>query len=672
MNTPEDAINTIYHFEDAPIESGNLSTWSSNERTAGFTLHPYTLRGSTFITSKQSTLDDAKSSGPFEEAEGNIYEIQQPSPLIEPTELLISWYELWEELQDVSLKPTMNDELNQLVLVQFYGKISSLFRSKINQVLECFQTQINNGQKELQPSLDTLWEIESAWRCAEAIYFPSSSPYTLATAIMDWVNSYDPQPIAEDGLEIMTYRIPFQHPSFWFYVNKTAIRGLFQQTISCLESSALVKELPTLENTISDLVDILKYCPCLHQKSIRSTFDFEKRWKVWRSRIAHLRQTIMNRGDIPTEVQQSLLSLLNILSGNKEEIKANCSYWQEYFSALAFLYDPLDCKNPAQVSILYQMSTAQDSHFYGDSTLEFEKLCVALCNNQPLDAIQHSYMLDVGFAVHLADFLHKTGYIKEYFTEELPVTLREHLLLEYGETILETKGIWQVAFAYWKHVPGYGHQRIKSLISRVPLHNIVEKDEALTICHELDLQVEAQSVMSHWATNLIAEGAYGEALIILDKACDYTTMNRVTWEIFNLCLENQNPIDAAEDETLYDLLSSPRICASTLASILSPAAAIHQYFLCKESEDSRQAGELLIGVLKMINSPNFYQEKLLKELLEFTRNTKNHQTISLASAFDCIACLEDHERNISDSKLVRDIRIQLASIVSWNFLNAVK
>ncbi|EPY49535.1 nucleoporin Nup85 [Schizosaccharomyces cryophilus OY26] len=672
MSTSGDTSNTIHHIEDAPIETGSVSAWSSNGRTAGFTLHPYTLKGSTFITSKQVSLYDAKSSGPFEEAEGNLYEFQQPSPLIGPTELLVSWYELWEELQDVSLTPTMDDELNQLVLVQFYGKISSLFRSKINHVLEYFQAQINNGQQELQPTLDTLWEVESAWRCAEAIYFPSSSPYTLATAIMDWVNSYDPQPVAEDGLEIMTYRIPYQHPSFWSYVNKTAIRGLFEQTISCLESSGLTKEIPTLENSVNDIVDILKYCPCLHQKSIRSAFDFEKRWKMWRSRIAHLRQVMMNYNDIPTEVRNCLVSLLDILSGNKEEIKANCGHWQEYFSALAFLYDPLDCKNPAQVSILYQMSTAEDSNFYIDPTLEFEQLCVTLCNNQPLDAIQHSYMLDLGLAVHLADFLHKTGYIKEYFTEELPVTLREHLLLEYGETILETKGIWQVAFAYWKLVPGYGHQRIKSLIHRVPMHNIVEKDEALNICQELDLQEEAHCVMSHWATNLIAEGAYGEALIILDKAGDYTAMNRVTWEIFNLCLQNQKPIDASEDETLFDLLSTPRICSPTLASILSPAAAIHQYFICKETDNPRQAGELLIGLLKMINSPKLYQGKLLKELLLFTRNLKNYQTISLASAYDCIACLEDHEKHISDSKLVRDIRVQLASIVSWNFLNTVK
>lgn len=675
MESSDEVDLPVYHLQNAPIENGKLNDWRSKGRTVAFKLHPFLRKGLAYINNKEFDENTLKSDN-FEEVESLVYEFSTPSTLIEPNYLLTAWHELWEELQDTYMTPILDSEANLLLLTQFYGKISSLFRSKIIQVLEELQSRINEGEKDCQPVLDSLWEVESAWRCAEAIYFPPSSPYTLSTGILDWVNAYDPQPIADDGLEIMAYRIPYQHPGFWPYVNKTAIRGLFEQTISCLEMSGLTKEWPVLKETVDELIDILRYSPCMHQKRIRSVSDFERRWKLWRSRLANLRHVVKKHRDIDSEVLDDFVVLLDILNGNKEVIMLSCAHWQEYFSALAFLYDPLDCKNPEDISLLYQLATGEDSKFYVNGTIEYEQICVNLCSNEPLNAIKHAYLLDLGLAVHLADLLSKSGHLRDYITEEYPITLREHLILEYGQCVLESRNLWQTSFAYWKCVADSGYQRIKACIPYVPLSDMDAKETALQLCKQLKLRDEAQLVLTHWADELIARNHYGEALIALDNAANYSALNRVTWELFDICIAEKKSFSPDKDELLYELFSSPKACTPTLASIISPAATIHQYFFYLQHKKELNASELLVGLLTMVDFPSSRFPKLLELLHEFLNNPLQSNStdfkLSLVNVYDCIAVLQDQQSTVKDQQLLLSIHERLSSAISWHFLHLKK
>ncbi|EEB05457.1 nucleoporin Nup85 [Schizosaccharomyces japonicus yFS275] len=670
MSTYEETIHEpqeeplVYHINDAPIKDSE--SWEQSDGTIGFSLHPYLAQGASYITTKKvNSTSTAASLIPKSE----VFELQVPSYVVEPETLLVEWADLWNELQQYNFSTVLEAQQFQQ---SFLKRVSFLFREKLKPALQNLQDQINEGKKNLQPSLNTLWEVASAWKCAEALYLSSPEEPTLAFGIMDWVNSYDPQPSIKDGMEIMTYEVPHQHPEFWSYVFKTALRGLFEQTVSCLDSSSLILESASLKSCIPEIIDIIQAAPH-KQKRTHSKFDFEKHWRRWRARVLGMRETVFADEGLNTHYRENLDLLLRVLSGDQDVLRSLSNHWQEYFGALCYLYDPVGCDDVNGASILYEIATAPETGYLPDVTLEFECVCSYLCKKKPLEAVQHAFLLDLGFSVHLTDLLTKSGYLENFVTSKFPVTLREHLILEFGNAVLQSTGNWKVAYSYWKYVPNFGPQRIKESISHVEIKSQDDVQSALQFCAELDLEDERKSILSHWAQLLVQKGEYGEACLHMNKAEDVISLNRLNWNLFEKLLDSKKPLDSL-DSTMLHLMSSPMECPAVLATMLAPLATLNQYFSLRENGQISQAISSLVAILKADGLPKKYFFPLLSELSSFIsylfEDEENRvKLMSLNDTYDCIASLEDHRSDDDfDKPQVITLRKQLAHITARLFL----
>lgn len=58
----------------------------------------------------------------------------------------------------------------------------------------------------------------------------------LGEELLDWVNAVDTAPNNEQGNEIMQTKEPYQHPSFWPYINRCLLRGFHLPASSFLRT----------------------------------------------------------------------------------------------------------------------------------------------------------------------------------------------------------------------------------------------------------------------------------------------------------------------------------------------------------------------------------------------------------------------------------------------------
>lgn len=208
--------------------------------------------------------------------------------------------------------------------------------------------------------------------CLFAVHFVSPEK-SRAEGVMEWLNRSDPRPSQEETKEIMTMTVPYDHPEYWSFVQKLAIRGLFLQCASSLEKGAIPLTDPVSMQAVQSAIYVLQSAP-------RSP-NFESSHRKWRAEVLIACERAAKIQD--ARLQRGLSTFFDILKGDSDTILALSETWQEATAALMLLHDP----SPSRLEEYFLK--AADS-LPVDETLVWESGCAAVMTG---DIAKVSYIL---------------------------------------------------------------------------------------------------------------------------------------------------------------------------------------------------------------------------------------------------------------------------------------
>ncbi|BFZ56962.1 hypothetical protein PYCC9005_004012 [Savitreella phatthalungensis] len=638
LNAETDTAVKEIVIEGAPIAHGAVAGFLQGKRHVGVISHPYLDNQLAFITST------AKDHAPFVRDEARVFRFHSKGDerglaVEEQVDLANDCLACLDEL---AFRYNDDPELDPLDLARTacegYREAYDLAGRRIAEREEIIE----------QDELDALSyrEMHGVLSCLDAVYLAPRET-SLSDALMDWVNRSDPRPTAEEGEEIMLSRQPYLHPSFWDYVYKGIIRGLFDMVRKCLESSGLAQiDMPTAQAT-RDLCLMLSSCPRANSY-VGNVGQFSSQYKRWRQKLVQLSKTL----SLPdSDNDLCFRQAYELLRGDREAVFRHAETWQEALAALALLFDPTGCKAAKDVRALYDIAVnPEESELNVDTTLASEAACAALCAANGPNAVKNVVQVDELGAAMLADLLEKVEVLEDVRSADLELSLRELLLLRAGDKLIGLPAAWKSAVLLWKHVPVHGTDRVALTLPRVAFSSQEEVDYALALCDTLDMDDAAIQIETVWGRKLEAQHHHYRAALAYDRADQAAMIDQLNWTLFSHTLLQGRP--ASVDPELVAALDSPaELPSASLSVLLAPYATLSAYYRCKDSEEPREAARHLAALMKFPDLPKRYMALLLAESLPLLGAPVSGALGSGIHAakvafghrdlFDCLAAIED-------------------------------
>ena len=490
------------------------------------------------------------------------------------------------------------------------SRVCRLYRRNAEAFVQRRRMALKDEATEDSDYMNSLFDSVAIWTCAEALYFHDKSTPLLAERLMEWVNKSDPQPDAEEGVDIMSVRPPCSHPSYWNYILRAVLRGLNQQAALCLQQGGLLNEYPDLNSTtLQTIADLLRNAP--RGSSLQNTQECIRRWKSWllnvQGALRHLR--IAN-----PVVLSGLRKILEILSGHKPTIYGLSESWYEALAAVALFSIPFECLDREDVIDLCK-GLIEDSNqgFEVDTTLDYQKACAALCTGNVPQAIFFASSVDIGLGAQLADLLDRENYLAEFEDPGLgTMSLRDHLLLEVAELSSLDSRSWTSAVIYWHAIGELGINRLAETITHVLPKSEEHAYELLDTCSSHDLREEHQLIAKSWAKQMQLAQRYSIALRFYEIAESYVDVEYLCWNFFQKSLSEGRPLKF-KDQT-QELLDNPSSSSAVIATIMAPYGCLQTYYRLQSTPSSEAATNCLISLLTFDSLPRKFVPMLIAEL----------------------------------------------------------
>ncbi|KAG5439482.1 hypothetical protein PCANB_002056 [Pneumocystis canis] len=641
----QEELNNLMNIivPNAPIESGKLKEWKERRRTLKVVIHPLLNMSISWISGENIHTDirtKKKQIYEFSQEESVLYTLHTPAFYLNPCQVhlanVLSHY--FEELQalyeNLKLKFFDPKEIpltpGQSLIPSFLNRICKSYKIETENAINEYKNDNEVDQDVLMALIDSYTLLH----CVEIIYLRVDDK-SYSETIIEWVNRSDPQPLQEDGLAIMTSRIPCLHPGFWPYVHKAALRGLFKQVISCLQQSGIESVEPKVTTVIDVIIDILETFP-----SHKMPFKNENilKWRHWRSKVINSIRTL--KLDNP-EISSAFRYLFEIISGDKDAIFRESDTWQECLGALILLNDPLNCKTIKDIRRIYDSVINGEDSFTVDETLPVESACAALFSGNIPKAMIQAAHIQTSLAAHIADLLLKSGVLEEFQTDEYPLSLRDYLVLNYADQLIANSDTWRIAPIYWKTVQEIGIQRIKAVLPRIPLTSDEKTEEVLALCDQFSLDEEACMIASIWAKELERKKKLGSAVLLYDRVNNVHQIDQINWFLFETSLVQGYPTDV--DDLMESFLTSPYSSSSrNIASLLAPYATLNIFYKLKTEGKRCSAAHYLASLIKAVDIPKKYMLLLLAEMLYFLDDSLP-RAFTMRDIFDCTAAIEEFQ-----------------------------
>ncbi|KTW32656.1 uncharacterized protein T551_00141 [Pneumocystis jirovecii RU7] len=628
---------------NAPIESGKLKEWRDLQRTLKAVVHPLLNISISWISGTNIYKDSRilkKKKSTFSPEESILYTLHTPIFFLNPCQIKLankskSYFEELQALyENLKLKFFDPKEIpltpGQSLVPSFLNRICKSYRILTEEAIN----EYKNDDDVDQDVLITLIDSYTLLHCVEMLYLKEDDK-SYSETIMEWVNRSDPQPLQEDGLAIMASRVPCLHPGFWSYVHKAALRGLFKQVISCLQQSGIESIEPRVSEVIDITIDILETFPS-HKVPFKNE-DILK-WRHWRGKVISSIRTLRLNS---LEISSAFRYLFEIISGDRDAIFRESDTWQECLGALILLNDPLNCRTIKDIHKIYNSVINGEDSFTVDETLPIESACAALFSGNIPKAMIQAVQIQNGLAAHVADLLLKSGILEEFQTNEYPLSLRDYLVLSYADQLITNPGTWEIALAYWKTVQEIGIERIKAVLTRIPLISDERTEEVLTLCDQFSLNEEACIIASIWAKELERKKQLGSAVLLYDRVNNVHQIDQINWFLFETSLIQGYPADV--DKLMENFLTSPYSSSSrNIASLLAPYATLNIFYQLKIKGKRCAAAHYLASLIKAVDIPKKYMLLLLAEMLSFLDDSLP-RAFTMRDIFDCTAAIEEFQ-----------------------------
>ncbi|KAK9467419.1 Nup85 nucleoporin-domain-containing protein [Lipomyces arxii] len=559
-----------YTLHDAPIAAGQLGNWQSRQRTLKYKLCLLSNSGIAWIDRKRAVAV------PVYPDEMKLFPAEIPDSTVDESyvQFVYDVHKLYLSL----VEEDQNAEENIL------SKYTTLFL----QTLDSLRRRVYDAR---------LSDAYTVCHCLFASYFVDPSQ-ARAESVMDWVNQYDPQPPIEDTRQIMTTPMPVGQPGYWELVFRLALRGLLRQAWGCIKESGIVVTDNDTRSAIERMMEILESAP-KGERAFRNH-------RQWRAEVIIFCDNVTKLAD--HRLRRGLSTLANILRGDTDTVLTLSTSWQEATAALFLYRDP----SPNRLSEFFQIAREK---FPVDVTIEAEVACAAIMASDISKALSVSEQLDVCVAAHMADFCDRQGMLDDFYSlgsVDLP-TLRDYLFVSHGITCCANPDTWFVGATYLRDTDTTeGLAIIKESITHVFPDSETTLTALINLCGELQFENEAEQIMVSWSKLQLSRKEVGDALLSLNQFGNKLEVRAVVLQLLEESL--LYGLSMPED-TLLQMISSPRSCPDMIRDFIVPFAIYWKFKDFISKNDVSEAAQYLISLIQFKHLPGQFFGVLLGELL---------------------------------------------------------
>ncbi|GAA5853785.1 hypothetical protein JCM8547_007448 [Rhodosporidiobolus lusitaniae] len=437
--------------------------------------------------------------------------------MLESRAFLTQSYTTWASLQKIvdeyeSTAPLSGFRIGRNVpeppppeQVQYYGRVCQLYRESLAQQLPLIKADPSLSPAQKTKSLEHHVTMHAILSLAEILYFPldGRGEGLVGEEILDWVNTVDRAPSAEEGAELSSLAAPWDSPNFFPYLYRCILRGHLSSSSALLTVIFTSHPSPYLKSLSSTFANLLETFP--RSPSFRTEAAFLSALRNWKSTLASSSRTIeslfssassdpilggSDSADERSEWESGFKALLDLLSGRESRILEIAEDWREAMAAWGLWVNPGGLRRE-DLPVVVELVTKELPF---DSTLEDEVAQHALLQGDAADVLKAVTQPYPWLATHLADLLShlhlpafdtpvsassnalmdEHGAAKKGGAEEedaLPLSLREHFLLDWGtrlSTATDTS-LWRLACEYWGACGAEGRKRARTLLRSLRL-----------------------------------------------------------------------------------------------------------------------------------------------------------------------------------------------------------
>ncbi|GAA5821729.1 hypothetical protein JCM11251_000992 [Rhodosporidiobolus azoricus] len=535
-------------------------------------------------------------------------------------------YTVWASLQKIveeyeATAPTSGFRLGRNVpepppaeQVQYYGRVCKLYRETIAKQLPLVKSDPTLSHAQKSTTLSHYATTLSILALSEILYFPSDGlgEGLVGEELLDWVNTVDRAPSAEEGAALSQLSTPWDSPSFFPYLTRCLLRGHLSSASALLSLLSSTHPSPFLQKTAKYLTDLVATYP--RSTNFRTEPAFLSALRAWKSNLSASTRSLQALfsssasdpvldADEKSEWTAFLSTLLSLLSGSSSHILDLSEDWREALAAWGLWVNPGSFRREDLPTLVTEVVTKE---LPVDGTLDEEVAMEKLLVGDVAGVLKSLTGSFPWLATHLADLLSHlhlpafdppssttnrllTDEAEKEQADELPLGLREHFLLDWAERLTVDEGLWRVSCEYWGACGEEGRRRARSLLKNLRLDDPTSSaqeapegevenmdveagegenygksreeqgkgrktrrvEEVLRVCADLGLEEEMVEICQSYAAHLTAEKRYGEAIAFSVRAAD----SRRIAEIAGLILEAY--IEEGQDSFINHVDSIP-------------------------------------------------------------------------------------------------------------------
>ncbi|KAG0148497.1 hypothetical protein CROQUDRAFT_654772 [Cronartium quercuum f. sp. fusiforme G11] len=566
-----------------------------------------------------------------------------------------------EAMDDHRQSPSKLPSTSQM---QYYWRIGEQYVVALRDYLnELEQDEEGNAEE-----VDVVIQMIEAMSLFVLVHMPSDGrgDGIFAEQLLDWVNRSNPQPPKQEGEELSSLAVPYEHVNFWPYIHACVIRGHLAQA-----TALLVPYTKTSNATLNQLMTVT--IALMRSTPRSSAFTIEHQFTNAVHRFRKQVDQILSSLDSEMEIvsateekrsdgqgfdedellhfQASFKILLEIISGDEERVSEACYDWREAIGAHLLWVHPT-CRRDGLGPVMKTVT----ENWPIDSTSISDQLASSILRGEIDSMVHQASKLDIWLACHLADLLDKLGAIPER-------RLRDFYVLEYVDTLSVDQGLWRLMIDYLETAHG-GKELIRQIIRRLIVEDLEHQSagagvgmvELKEVCEKHAIEEELARSARIMARSLVKQRKYGVAVAYAVTAGDLKMISRIS----DLLLDEyitQGPEEFARlvdeipnsllhptaptirpglffDQKQEDLGGAPNIHSSRLV-FLSRYRDMHSYYARGER---RAAAETLVGLLTGEVAPKEWWAVCLIDVIPLLEDEE--MLVGLAETYELLRCLE--------------------------------
>ncbi|KAF4594037.1 hypothetical protein EYR40_008835 [Pleurotus pulmonarius] len=348
----------------------------------------------------------------------------------------------------------------------------------VNFIKECWvhASQPLPRSEPLQYSAGQYRSLYTSFSLFVVLYLPEPGfeDIPVGEELMEWLNIHFIEPSTEEGDHLSALDKPWEDETFWPYLTRTILRGLSKASAFFLATLAQHPS-PHLRTLAETLIPILTAQPLL--RNFSSERDFTHAAHRWKDRVKGLRIEMDivpederdegNSGDAENWWTR-LSDIVGILEGRESVVLRVCedlgADWKEVCAAWGIFVDTRMRRQDLPDIVAQAMDVLPP-----DPTNLEDMIHANLISDKPEQALEYAARLDPWLAAHMADVMERLGMVDAVPDEFGEITIRDHYLLAYAESLHADASLWRLTVEYMYACGDIGRLRADEVLLRVPL-----------------------------------------------------------------------------------------------------------------------------------------------------------------------------------------------------------